>query len=48
MKGDAVFMKDFSQSDLNANPKGGNQDDEEEEEQYHQGRHQQRGECPVQ
>ena len=47
MKGDAVFMKDFSQSDLNANPKGGNQDDEEEE-QYHQGRHQQRGECPVQ
>lgn len=42
----AEFLKEFNKSDLNSNPKGGNEEDEDEEHQN--GRHQQRAECGVQ
>jgi hypothetical protein len=47
-KGEAEFIREFTQDDLNSNPKGGNDDDDDEERHHHGGRHQQRAECGVQ
>lgn len=51
-KGQAEFMKEFTQEDLNSDPKGGQRghhhDDDDDDDAHHHGRHQQRAECGMQ